>query len=141
MAASSSSTRASPRTTARPGLRLRRRRCGASPPTRSCSSSGALLCSYAYRRTPFGIRACVSYDEGATWDIANEKIIRDDAVNGRISYPTAVQLEDDSVFAFYGINKACEPLPEEEKINGDNVRVYLAGSRFHQDWVRPEPAC
>ena len=65
----------------------------------------------------------------------------DDAVTGRISYPTAVQLEDESIFAFYGINKACEPLPEEEKINGENIRVYLGGSRFHQDWVRPEPVC
>ena len=109
------------------------------PPNPVVLRSGALLCSYAYRREPFGIRACVSYDEGATWDIANEKIIRDDAVTGRISYPTAVQLEDESVFAFYGINKACEPLPEEQKISGDNIRVYLAGSRFHQDWVRSEP--
>ena len=37
-----------------------------------------VLTVYGHRREPFGIRACVSPDDGETWDIENEIIIRDD---------------------------------------------------------------
>ena len=41
---------------------------------------GRLLSVYGHRREPFGIRACLSRDEGDTWDYENEIIIRDDLV-------------------------------------------------------------
>ena len=109
------------------------------PPNLLVLKSGAILCTYAHRRAPFGIRACVSYDEGKTWDIENEKILRDDGVTTSISYPTAVQLEDESIFAVYGINKSCPPLPEVEKIRDLDIRMYVAGTRFTEDFVRPQP--
>ena len=97
--------------------------------------SGALLCTYTHRRPPYGIRGCLSYDEGRTWNIDNEIIIRDDSVHGGISYPTAVQLDDDSIFVAYGVNKRSDSSPPEEVIDDIPARRYVAGSRFTEDYV------
>ena len=53
------------------------------------------------RQPPFGIRACLSSDEGATWDHENELIIRDDMRNSNLGYPTAIQEDDGAIFATY----------------------------------------
>src|SRR5206468_515456 len=47
------------------------------PPQLILCKSGAVLCTYAHRRHPYGVRACLSRDLGETWDYENEKIIRD----------------------------------------------------------------
>ena len=107
------------------------------PPNVLVLRSGTVLCTYTHRRAPFGVRACLSYDQGETWDIENEKILRDDGVIGSISYPTAVQMEDESIFVIYGINKPVPPLPETERLGGLDLRMYVAGSRFAEDFVRP----
>ena len=107
------------------------------PPNILVLKSGAVLCTYAHRRAPYGVRACLSYDEGETWDIGNEKVLRDDAVDGSISYPTAVHMEDQSIFVIYGINKPVPPLLETEKLGGLDIRMYVAGSRFTEDFVQP----
>lgn len=73
---------------------------------------GAVLCSYGYRRAPYGIRSCVSYDSCATWDIGNEIVLRDDGlttegvVTGQgtpddLGYPRTVELSDGSLFTVY----------------------------------------
>lgn len=62
---------------------------------------GRILCIYGHRRPPFGIRACLSDDEGQTWDYANELIIRDDLKNTNLGYPTAVEEDDGRIFAAY----------------------------------------
>jgi len=62
---------------------------------------GRVLCTYGYRRNPFGIRACLSADGGLTWDIEHELVIRADFPDGDLGYPTAVQLEDGTVFVVY----------------------------------------
>jgi len=105
------------------------------PPNMLQLRSGALLCCYTHRRPPYGIRACLSQDEGKTWDIANEIIVRDDSAHGSISYPTAVQLDDDSIFVAYGVNKRSATSPPEEVIDGVPARRYVAGSRFTEDFV------
>ena len=42
------------------------------PPQLALPKNGAIHCVYAHRRYPYGIRACLSYDDGTTWDIENE---------------------------------------------------------------------
>ena len=64
-------------------------------------SSGRVLCAYGYRREPYGIRACVSDDEGETWDIDNEIIIRDDGLHRDLGYPASVELKDGRVLTVY----------------------------------------
>jgi len=76
---------------------------------------GRLLMSYGYRREPWGVRACLSNDNGKTWDIDNEIIIRMDGGtpkgqprrvgNSDLGYPVSVQLRDGSIFTVYYLNK------------------------------------
>jgi hypothetical protein len=62
---------------------------------------GRILCTYGHRKFPYGIRACLSYDNGEKWDIKNEIIIRDDLPNADLGYPTSIQLEDGTIFTVY----------------------------------------
>jgi hypothetical protein len=62
---------------------------------------GRLLLSYGHRRKPFGERACLSSDGGATWTPDGGIPIRDDAPNGDLGYPASVQLDDDTVLTIY----------------------------------------
>ena len=73
------------------------------PPHMLRLQDGRLLCVYGCRWAPFGIRACLSNDDGATWDIDNELVLRDDFPNGDLGYPTSVQRPDGSICtAYYG---------------------------------------
>ena len=38
------------------------------PPHLLALGDGRLLCTYGYRRAPFGVRACLSHDGGETWE-------------------------------------------------------------------------
>ncbi|MFN8444848.1 MAG: sialidase family protein [Caldilineaceae bacterium] len=62
---------------------------------------GRVLSVYGYRRPPFGIRACLSHDNGDSWEIADELIIRDNLPNRNLGYPEAIVLEDGSLFVVY----------------------------------------
>ena len=77
---------------------------------------GRLLMTYGYRRPPWGIRACLSGDQGRTWDLDNEIILRMDGgtpdgqprkvIDGDLGYPASVQLADGSIFTVYYHNTA-----------------------------------
>ena len=64
-------------------------------------TDGRLLCVYGYRREPYGIRGCISRDEGKTWDIDREIIIRDDLGNSNLGYPCAIEYEPGHIFVAY----------------------------------------
>ena len=62
---------------------------------------GSILATYGIRRSPFGQRACLSYDGGRTWDIDNEIILRGDAPNGDLGYPSTVELAPGELLSIY----------------------------------------
>jgi len=64
-------------------------------------ADGRLVALYGHRRDPWGIRACVSEDQGATWDIDSEIILRDDGGHGDLGYPVAIEIEPGLVLAVY----------------------------------------
>ena len=70
------------------------------PPHLLQLSDGRVLCTYGYRRPPFGQRACISND-GITWNRADEIILRDDAFNKDLGYPASVELEPGIVLSVY----------------------------------------
>jgi len=70
-----------------------------SPPHLLRHSSGILVLSYGYRRPPFGERIAFSSDHGATWD--HDWILRDDAPDGDLGYPSTVEMSDGSLFTAY----------------------------------------
>lgn len=101
-------------------------------------ASGKLLCTYAYRRRPFGIRACLSSDLGETWDIANEIIIRDDARHGGpVGCGHSIQADDGTILTFYGISKIGR-IKEKSPYRWfpDDVHPFVGLSRYTEDYVR-----
>ena len=63
--------------------------------------SGRILCTYGYRQKPYGIRAVFSDDEGASWDMENEIVIRADGANRDLGYPSSIQLDDGRILTSY----------------------------------------
>jgi hypothetical protein len=104
------------------------------PPTLLRLGDGRILCSYGYRRPPYGIRACFSRDEGRTWDVAHEAILRDDALpegpasghgsTSDLGYPRTVQLPDGKLFTVYYFTL------------GDGV-THIAATRWSPDYRGP----
>jgi sialidase-1 len=64
-------------------------------------ADGRLLCSYGYRRPPYGARSCVSYDQGLSWDIEHEFVLRDDGGSRDVGYPSSAQLGDGTIVTVY----------------------------------------
>jgi hypothetical protein len=114
--------------------------------------SGALLCVYGYRFRPFGCRACVSYNDGKTWDIKNEKLLRDDSgdLYHGVSYPSTVQFDDGTLYTALRITKPAAigkervskgwAPPELLQRNNPYARYMssaVVGFRYTEDYVRP----
>lgn len=71
------------------------------PPNLLRLENGYFLCTYGFRKKPYGIRACLSYDEGISWDTDNEIIIRKGGGGWDIGYPNTIQLTDKSLVTAY----------------------------------------
>ena len=101
-------------------------------------NSGNLLCSYAYRRRPFGFRACLSHDLGRTWDIDNEIIIRDDArQGGPVGMARSIQADDGTILTFYDSCKIGRVKPKSPyRWYPDDVHCFVGLSRFTENYVR-----
>lgn len=59
-----------------------------------------LLVVYGRRARPCSERACISKDDGKTWDVENE-IFLSKAPNDDMGYPASVQLDDGSILTVY----------------------------------------
>jgi len=78
------------------------------PPHTIRMRDGTLVCVYGRRVAPYGEYACVSRDNGATWDTANE-IKLASAINGDLGYPASTELGDGSILTvYYQIDKVGE---------------------------------
>lgn len=70
------------------------------PPHLTLLSDGRVLCTYGHRRPPYGQRAAVSED-GVTWSLENEFILRDDAPNKDLGYPVSIELSPGRILSVY----------------------------------------
>jgi hypothetical protein len=64
-------------------------------------SDGNILCTYGYRRKPYGVRCCLSRDRGRTWVLDEEYILRDDAPAWDIGYPFSIELKGGDLMTVY----------------------------------------
>lgn len=71
------------------------------PPHLLQLSDGRILCTYGYRHPPFGIRACLSENEGMTWNLEKEIVIRDDGLNTDLGYPSSIEISPAEILAVY----------------------------------------
>lgn len=70
-----------------------------SPPHLLRHSSGAIVLTYGWRHAPYGQRARISRDDGATW--SDEIILRDDGPDGDLGYPCSVELPNGDILTVY----------------------------------------
>lgn len=70
------------------------------PPHLIQLKNGWLLVVYGFRNEPYSERACLSKDEGKTWDTKNE-IILTYAASRDLGYPSSVELGDGSILTVY----------------------------------------
>lgn len=91
-------------------------------PTQLLRHGDALVAVYGYRHPPYGIRARVSTDGGASW--SREWILRDDGANYDIGYPRAVRLDNGTILTAYYFNR------EDESVAVDGGPRYVASTRF-----------
>lgn len=89
---------------------------------------GRMLATYSYRRSPWGVRACLS-DDGLNWDVANEVVVCEGGVAPptvpsfyHIGYPVTIQLADGSLFMVYHEWTESEPFVQ-----------YVVGYHFELD--------
>ncbi len=75
---------------------------GGNPPTLTKLHDGRLCLTYGFRDAPFGMRAKLSHDEGATW--SKEIVLRDHGGNHDLGYPRTVQRPDGTVVTVYYFN-------------------------------------
>lgn len=79
--------------------------CWTSSPVHALQlSSGNVLLSYGYRKPPYGIRARICNGELTNIHECEEYVIRDDAPNGDLGYPHAIQLDDGEILMVYYIS-------------------------------------
>ena len=72
------------------------------PPSMLRLQDGRLCVTYGHREAPFGIRARMSRDEGATWD--DEIILRADGGHPDLGYPRTIQRPDGKLVTVYYFN-------------------------------------
>lgn len=88
-------------------------------------SDGRLVVVYGYRQKPYGIRAVVSDDEGATW--GPELVVRDDGGSWDLGYPNAFEVEPGVVGAVYYFNR------RDDAIQANGGVRHIARSIFRID--------
>ena len=105
-------------------------------------TNGDLLVTYAHRRHPVGVRACVSSDDGDSWDIDNEKVIRNDSLPKGVGYPQSVELADGNILSVYAMSKIDALKPEDEIGYGKKLVLHpwfhtvACASKYTPDYVR-----
>jgi len=64
-------------------------------------SNGLILCTYGFRKSPFGIKAVVSDDNGMTWLIDKTIIIKEKCLFWDMGYPVSCQRDDGKIITVY----------------------------------------
>ena len=104
------------------------------PPHLLRLASGNVLCVYGYRRIPYGSRACLSHDEGKTWDIQNELILRKDGIDRDVGYPTSVQLPDGKILTSWYLCEADPATPQARShFANSGVTLGYIGATFYRE--------
>jgi hypothetical protein len=60
-----------------------------------------LLCTYGSRSAPLGQRACLSEDEGRSWRLDAEIVLRDDGPNTDLGYPASAEISPGELLTVY----------------------------------------
>ncbi len=62
---------------------------------------GVLLCTFGFRKQPYSVKACLSYDNGKNWEVGQTIILAEGAPVYDIGYPGSAILPDGSIISVY----------------------------------------
>jgi hypothetical protein len=79
---------------------------GGNPPHMIKLRDGRLVITYGFRTQPFGIRARISRDEGATW--SDEIVLRKDGGAWDLGYTRTMQRQDGKLVTMYYYNESAD---------------------------------
>ncbi len=65
---------------------------------------GKFLCTYGYRKAPYGVRSVVSYDNAISWDMKNEIIISEGYKSWDCGYPFSLILDESKFLTIFYAN-------------------------------------
>ncbi|MFP4283074.1 MAG: sialidase family protein [Verrucomicrobiota bacterium] len=98
------------------------------PPHLLQLSDGRVVLTYGHRRAPYGQRAAIS-DDGVTWKLENEIILRDDAPNKDLGYPVSIELEPGRILTvYYQPNVPADANPRMQPPDPDRVKPGILGT-------------
>lgn len=86
---------------------------------------GRLVCVYGFRLPPYGVRACVSEDQGQTW--GPEIVVRDDGGSWDLGYPNAIEAGPGKIMVVYYFNS------RNDRIQANGGVRHIARSIFNVD--------
>lgn len=100
------------------------------------TNKGLVVAVYSRRSTKLfpttGMYACVSRDNGQSWDVKHQAMIRDNGTAVVDGYPQAVALPDGSVFAVYGLMlSAPAQVTMEEKSADGQLHQKLSNAQLN----------
>ena len=72
-------------------------------------ADGRILLAYGHRKPPFGVRAMVSHDDGATWDVGHKITLVAECTSGDCGYPSSVQRDDGKILTAYYAHESFGP--------------------------------
>jgi hypothetical protein len=104
------------------------------------TSKGLVVAVYSRRTTTLfpttGMYACVSRDNGQSWEVEHQAMIRDNGSAFVDGYPQAVAMPDGSVFAVYGLSLS---VPSQTGSDKDSTKSQLSivGTRFSPIYQGP----
>jgi hypothetical protein len=85
---------------------------------------GRLVCVYGYRQPPYGVRAVVSADGGATW--GREIILRDDGGSWDLGYPRTLLRPDGRLVTVYYINSKTDLVQQDGGVRHIAATIWSA---------------
>ncbi|MEZ5413491.1 MAG: sialidase family protein [Opitutaceae bacterium] len=78
------------------------------PPHLTTLQDGRVLCTYGYRRKPFGEHAAISRD-GITWHPDDIFVLRDDNASHDLGYPASLEVAPGEILSVYYQKPAFDP--------------------------------
>jgi len=97
------------------------------PPHLLVLQDGRTLCTYGYRRAPFGERACLSLD-GTSWDLVDEIVLWDAHPNYDLGYPASIETSPGEILSVYYQKPRLDPIDRHKYGTGIYATRWQAGT-------------
>ncbi|MBI3943785.1 MAG: exo-alpha-sialidase [Chloroflexi bacterium] len=93
--------------------------------------SGRLLLTFGHRVPPYGVRALISHDNGASWDFDHKITLVNECTGRDCGYPSSIQRQDGRIFTAYYAYESIGPFAMWR--SELPIGIHAAGVLFSED--------